>query len=437
MLQAVQFNGVINLFKRIVAIIAATVMLLCSVSCSIVEDVLYTALETPSNLEDRHEYTAEAYEFPTQIGEFVSVSKNEYLCYPNLTDAQKTAYDYMYESVIRMDEALFYVGDCTNDDVTVAYHALTYDNPQLIWIPSTYGVSVSTEGAFVRFSDPDGSYSYTITPEERDEHLDMLYEEVDLFINQNLLPTMTAYEIELAVNDWLCEQIEYNQEAADAVKNKQHQNYRNAWTPYGAIVENSAVCAGYATALQFVLNYVGVQCGSLRVKSEGEMHMVCVVNLGDEWSYVDPTWNDKETCGLAYTHDYFNLTYDEIIKTHIIFDEWHKVLESGEELNSNFNIFLPECDSKEYNYYKQSNLQIGNHSEFKNVVTREFKAAAKNNITSLEFQLIYGESTNEEIENLINRYNVIDSLERYCGNISSVQYASLNNGAFCMKINLE
>ena len=428
------------MLKRAIALLISLALFMCATSCSvinIISDVINLAIGDSANKSDYHEYTADAYDFPTQIGDFKSLPRTDYLCYQNLTEAQKIAYDHMYESAMQMDKALFYVGDCTADDVTVAFHALTYDCPYIVWLSSSYGVSEQSDGTYVQFVDPEGNYNYIMTPQERDKALDDMYSEIDLFITQNILPTMTDYEIELAVHDWLCQQITYDQEAADAVKNEQEHNSYNAWTAYGAIVENRAVCAGYSNALQLVLNYLGVRCASLRVMSEGEMHMLCVVKLGDAWVYVDPTWNDKEACGLKYTHDYFNLSYAEISKTHTVFEPYTSVLDKGQELNSNFNVYIPPCESEEYNYYKLSGLQIEHKADFKGLVTRNFKNAVEKGEYSLEFQLTYCEPTNDTIDALINGYRLIEEIERFSGAINHIQYAVLNNGAFCMTLSLK
>ena len=425
------------MFKRIMAVVVTVALLFAMSSCDIIGK-LRDAVESVIGVDDSkinyHEYTAEAYEIPTKIGEFTSVDRKEYLCYKNLTEAQKTAYDYMYDSAMKMDKALFYVGECTAQDVAVAFHALTYDCPYLIWLPSSYGVSEQEIGTFVRFSDPDGKYDYNMSPDQRDSGLDSLYNEVNLFITQNLLSDMTDYEIELAVHDWLCNQITYNKEAADSVKTDEEKNYAYAWTPYGSIVMDSAVCAGYARSLQMVLNYVGIECSTLRVKSKGEMHMVCIANVDDKWVYVDPTWNDKEACGLMYTHDYFNLTYDEIKSTHDIFEPWEEVVEKGEKLNSNFNVYLPQSDSKELNYYKLQGLQINSEAEFKQKIVSEFVKAIQRGETSLEFQLTYCLSTNELIDQLLDKYDIINEIGRRTRRLKSIQYASLNNGAFSMSV---
>lgn len=410
--------------------------MVCAPSCSYISNIVDAfsgVIDNTSDPADIHEYTAEEYDFPNGTAGFVSRSRTDYLGYKNLNEKQKLAYDNMYRSAMLMDEALFYVGDCTTDDVTVAFHALTYDNPQLIWLPSTYGISESEGGTYVRFVDDENSYGYIMTPSQRDAALDEMYAEIDAFVAKNLLNTMTDYEIELAVHDWLCQQITYDDAAAESVDTEQDGEYANAWTAYGAIVEDKAVCAGYVGAMQLVLNYLGLNCASLRVMSENEMHVVCIVEIEGDWVYADPTWDDKTACGLEYTHDYFNLTYDEISTTHEIFAEWDDVLADGEKLNSNFNIFIPEATSKDYNYYKLQNLQINSESEFKSVVVREFKS----NAVSLEFQLTYCDPTNKTIDRLIDRLNIIKEIERHRGRLSSIQYAVLNNGAFCIKLNFK
>ena len=169
------------MLKRLAAIILVVILSVCIPSCDVIDSIkglLDSAIIPNANNVDRHEYMAEEYDFPEQFGDFKSIERSNYLCYSNLTDAQKQAYDSMYNSAMKMDKALFYVGECTADDVAVAFHSLTYDCPYLIWLPSTYGVSEQSNGTYVRFVEPNGEYSYTVSPEERDTYLDELYKQI-------------------------------------------------------------------------------------------------------------------------------------------------------------------------------------------------------------------------------------------------------------------
>ncbi len=426
------------MLKKILAVCLSVVTLLCSTSCSFINKVTEAVNSAKdainSTVVASRQFSASEYKFPTSIAGFEALPRSEYLGYSHLTDEQKTCYDKMYEAAMLMDRGLFYVGKCSSDDVAVAFHALTYDCPYIIWLSSSYGVSEGDDGTFVSFVDSStGEYDYTMTPQERDEALDKMYGQINAFIAQNIITTMTDFEIELAVHDWLCDISDYDDDAAASLETDESDDYANAWTAYGLIVEGRAVCAGYAGALQLVLNYLGIPCAALRVRSEGEMHMICITQIEGEWVYIDPTWNDKSACDLEYTHDYFNLNYDEIKATHEIFESWHAVKDSGQKLNSNFNIYLPESTSKEQNYYKVMGLQINSEYEFSRVIVNQFNAQR---VKELEFQMTYCQPNTVQIEKLIDNYRLFDKLQDGTRpKIRSIHYAVLNNGAFCIRLN--
>ena len=135
--------------------------------------------------------------------------------------------------------------------------------------------------------------------------------------------------------------------------------------------------------------------------------MLCVVNLDGDWVYLDPTWNDKEACGLPFTHDYFNLSYDEIVTTHNVFESYDLVVKNGKELDSNFNVFVPKDNVKDNNYYKMNALQINSEAEFKQKVVGGFTNAVQRGLTSLEFQLTYCQPTNEMLDKLIDKISIV------------------------------
>ncbi len=431
----------INLLKRFLALCLSVAILICCASCSTSRSVLDKLNDMINSAKDAvnstpvasRQFTAQEYKFPTSIAGFESLPRSEYFGYSHLTKEQKLCYDKMYEAAMLMDRGLFYVGKCSSDDVAVAFHAMTYDCPYIIWLSSFYGMSETEDGTYVSFVDANGGYDYTMTPEERDDALDKMYEQINAFVSKNLITSMTDFEIELAAHDWLCERSVYDDAAAASLETGEDEKYVNAWTAYGAIIEGRAVCEGYAHALQLVLNYLGIPCAALRVWSDDEMHMICVVQIDGDWVYIDPTWNDKDACGLEYTHDFFNLNYDEIKVTHQIYDPWQKVKEKGQKLDSNFNIYLPESTSKEHNYYKVMGRQINSQAEFNTVVINQFKAMRVN---ALEFQLTYCQPTTKTIDKMLDDARFFKRLENNgLGPIGSINYAVLNNGAFCIRLN--
>ncbi len=63
---------------------------------------------------------------------------------------------------------------------------------------------------------------------------------------------------------------------------------------YSAIVEHKVVCAGYASAMQYLLQSVGISCGYVSSnRSGGSGHAFNALKLGKYCYYLDATWGDK------------------------------------------------------------------------------------------------------------------------------------------------
>ncbi len=113
----------------------------------------------------------------------------------------------------------------------------------------------------------------------------------------------TAYEIVYAVNEYLCDTVDYPQSKPYAPVTH---------TAYGALKNGVAVCEGYACAAKLLLNELSVVC-DIQVGEcvEGGGHAWNLVQLDGAWYQMDVTWND----GSAARTDYFLVTDDYMKKS--------------------------------------------------------------------------------------------------------------------------
>ena len=119
---------------------------------------------------------------------------------------------------------------------------------------------------------------------------------------QALLPDMSDLQKALVLHDWLALRIvyDYDNYKADTVP-------EDSYNAYGALVNGTAVCEGYARAYQVLLGRCGVD--AVMVSSLGMNHGWNLVKLGGSWYHVDVTWDDPtpDTLGKA-NHSYFLLS---------------------------------------------------------------------------------------------------------------------------------
>lgn len=98
-----------------------------------------------------------------------------------------------------------------------------------------------------------------------------------------------------AINKYIVDSVEYNY-AALAVKDNivAVNDYKDAWTVYGAMFDKKVVCAGYAMLFSTLVREAGLE--SVYVNGyvgDTSLHAWNMVKVDGEWAVVDTTWNDS------------------------------------------------------------------------------------------------------------------------------------------------
>ncbi|MGN0368001.1 MAG: transglutaminase domain-containing protein [Wujia sp.] len=160
-----------------------------------------------------------------------------------------------------------------------------------------------------------------------------LYDKVEEVLASIIKPGMSDYDKELAIHDYIVKNCKYGY-----VETSKDYAYR----AYGALVQKTAVCNGYAEAFALLLSCVGVENQIITGTADGELHAWNLVKLDGDWYQVDATWDDPlPDRGSFVGHAYFNVTDDIMDVRH----DWNK---------ENF----PACKSKTENYYVKNDLII-------------------------------------------------------------------------------
>ena len=121
---------------------------------------------------------------------------------------------------------------------------------------------------------------------------------------------LTDYEKELAIYRWLTWNVAYDWSHQDHFQ----QPPRDSYTPYGALVKGEAVCLGFATAFQLLMDMLEVECITVvgAAFQSSENHAWNMVKLDGEWYCVDATWDIGRS---PEYYDYFNVTSDHMAKS--------------------------------------------------------------------------------------------------------------------------
>lgn len=85
-------------------------------------------------------------------------------------------------------------------------------------------------------------------------------------------------------------------------------------TPYGVLIDQSAMCHGYSSTFQLFMDMLDIECMTVFgiPSGKGVEHSWNMVKLDGEWYCVDCAWDDP--IGGSPCHTYFNVTSDYLRK---------------------------------------------------------------------------------------------------------------------------
>ena len=148
--------------------------------------------------------------------------------------------------------------------------------------------------------------------------------------NKLNLQELSDIEAVLAVHDYLVLNTDYDQLTA-ATGSGGVSHYAE-----GLLLHNLAVCSGYASTFQLLMQIAGIDCEYVFTDS----HAWNLVQIDDEWYHIDVTWDDpvsEESDTILYTH--FMMTDAEIAQL-----DDHKDWDCECEADHN-------CDDESYRLY--------------------------------------------------------------------------------------
>ena len=172
---------------------------------------------------------------------------------------------------------------------------------------ATYALSIA----------PADSNGYLANGLESKEKVDNILNEIKE-TRDNIVKSLNGidYNKIMHAHDWIINNLQYEQNITN----------NNVYNLYGALIEKSAVCEGYAETLKYILDEAGVQCvlvSGTATNSEGktERHEWNYVQLYGKWYAIDSTWDDPVVKGTGYVsdsikHRYFLVGSNEMNKNH-------------------------------------------------------------------------------------------------------------------------
>ena len=164
-----------------------------------------------------------------------------------------------------------------------------YQNPLILGIKR---YKVNRTGTAVRVV-------YENSLEEQASKQEEIKVKVSEVIRQIITDDMTQQEKELAINQYLCDTIVYDEDALASAEEYNFMyvdpEFNDSFNAYGALIDGKCVCAGYAAAFKLLAQEAGLEAIVVTGYLDGNLsHAWNKVKIDDEWQIVDVTNNDDE-----------------------------------------------------------------------------------------------------------------------------------------------
>ena len=249
--------------------------------------------------------------------------------FKQLTEEEQRVYRELLKG-IRAREKEFYLTISDDDSIDRSYHAVLKDYPEIFWVHNREKIYKTT------YSDSDYCVftpGYTYTDSEIDEiqtAMEQSFQEVRALIPEDA----GDYEKVRIVYTYVIDHTKY-------------QTGEDDQSIAGVFWKKSAVCAGYAGAVQYLLERLDIPCiyvdGSTKGSTEG--HAWDIVKIGQEYYYVDATNGDQPDFlngDAAQLEEHKTIIYDYLCPFP---EEYEKTYTPSEELT------VPACTAKDLDFY--------------------------------------------------------------------------------------
>ncbi len=239
------------------------------------------------------------------------------------------------------------------------FQYVRYDYPEFFWLSAcTYWIATPVRIApTFRCLNADGK---TVNIAQVEKYRRELRKGALPFI-KGITKSTPAYEALLTIHRRLILTLDYDKAVDNDAVHKavignkaEEDTFRSL---HAALVKHKVVCVGYAVAMQYLLQSVGIVCGS--ITSEG--HEWNVVKLGRDCYHLDATWNDPSTTEDKDTkyknlvkYSYFCVTSEEIMRE-----------TSSHIPEANLFGMIPPFTSVKHNYFRATGAFFTRYDEEK------------------------------------------------------------------------
>lgn len=221
--------------------------------------------------------------------------------YENISSFEKKQYRKLYEALKKQKEEVTLEGLAIHELKDMYYYVIC-DHPEMYWIGGQYTYEIYEDEKI------KVNLEYRATLEER-EILTAQLEDEKAKILANIDLSLSDVEKVKAVYDYVCENCKY-------------KDSENEQTIRGVLLDQKAVCAGYARTIQYLLLDLGIDCTYVKGTTIDDPnattgHAWNMVKIDDDYFYLDSTWGDEEENVVHTCYGYFLMSSQEMLADYV------------------------------------------------------------------------------------------------------------------------
>lgn len=321
-------------------------------------------------------------------------SFNRY-AYSLLNDDEKAAYDTVLDSINNFASEVNELGAALTDaQIQKIVDYIQRDHPEIFWFQHGATYYYNTTDHIVNRIE----LKYCMTQDEAKKRQEKIDAATKSFLT-SVTDSMSDYEATLHIYENIIKLVDYDTIGLERQK-------KTTVTPevpddlrsiYGVFVNKKAVCAGYAKAMQYLLNMCGIECTYVT----SDTHAWNLIKLEGDYYHMDVTWGDGSDTKKdkpqsdTINYDCFCITTAELAR-----------LESHSPVSS---FPLPDCTATKCNYHRRHGLYFEKYDfdRTRSIICE----SAKLNRFDVSFKYGTSEAFNEAKKDLIDNKKFREAIQ--------------------------
>lgn len=299
----------------------------------------------------------------------------------------RQAYNYNEEPFVVPTEAIM--------QIIKIFFFVRCDYPELFWLYSLKVVSHNQIQLIFRCKDPNGKFDVKQVNRKREEIRKGAKE-----FTRGITRRTDPYNALLTIYRRMILRTDYDTVGLKAGISDDLTRDDPLRSLHSALVNHKIVCAGYAVAMQYLLQSVGIVCGYVISESSADRtcHAFNILKLGKYCYYLDATWGDMSVTDSTswvqdrINYDYFCVPYDEFLRSTEDYKPYHI---PRKEFFGNLEQF--NYKNHEYFRYHKAYLKAYNENEIIRIIADTAKAYDKKEMGGFDIGIRFASQTDAQL----------------------------------------